>query len=196
MRLAAMPEPPRRYAALSRENSAEVYNALSKPVNLAPQPTPFGELVLSATPMKALTPPLAGRIRLLAATTLLLPLAPVAGWAQAWRQTLNLPGRRTHDGSRGSRWRRRRRNVPGRTDLFNTSHAYYGEATNDLGAFVYYRLNKWGKKMKIQLNADGITNDEHLHPYSAVDAGNGTPIMDRYSVGKGRNFALTTTFDF
>jgi iron complex outermembrane receptor protein len=86
--------------------------------------------------------------------------------------------------------------VPGRTDLFNTNHAFYGEATNDLGAFVYYRLSKWGKKMKIQLNADGITNDEHLHPYSAVDAGNGTPIMDRYSVGKGRNFALTTTFDF
>ena len=86
--------------------------------------------------------------------------------------------------------------VTGRTDLFDTNRIFYGEATHNLGAFAYYRFRKWGQSARIQLNAEGITSDERLHPYSAVDRGDGTPLISRYSVGPGRNFALTTTFIF
>ena len=85
--------------------------------------------------------------------------------------------------------------VAGRTDLFDTSKIFYGDATHNLGAFVSYRFKKWGKSARIQLNANGLTNDKGLHPYSAVDRGDGTPFNARYSVGPGRSFALTTTFD-
>ncbi len=86
--------------------------------------------------------------------------------------------------------------VAGRTDLFDTSKIFYGDATHNLGAFVSYRFKLRAVAVRIQLNVNGLTNDDGLHPYSAVDSGNGTPRVARYSVGPGRNFALTTTFDF
>ena len=86
--------------------------------------------------------------------------------------------------------------VPGRTDLFDTSRIYYGEASHNVGAFAYYRFRKWGTSARIQLNVEGLTDDEDLHPYSAVDSGDGSPLISRYRVGPGRTFALTTTFDF
>ena len=86
--------------------------------------------------------------------------------------------------------------VTGRTDLFDTSRVFYGDDTHVLGAFAYYRFRKWGTSARIQLNVNGLNNDEKLHPYAAVDKGDGTPLITRYILGPGRNYSLTTTFDF
>ena len=86
--------------------------------------------------------------------------------------------------------------VSGRTDLFDTSRVFYGDPTHNVGAFVYYRFKKRGTSARIQLNVEGLNDDDRLHPYSAVDRGDGTAYVSRYSVGPGRTFALTTTFDF
>ncbi len=86
--------------------------------------------------------------------------------------------------------------MTGRTDLFDTSRIFYGDATHIVGAFASYRFRLGNVRTRLQLNINGLNNDNGLHPYTAVDGGNGTPRFDRYSVGPGRNFALTTTFDF
>ncbi len=86
--------------------------------------------------------------------------------------------------------------VTGRTDLFDTSKVFYGDDTHVLGTFAYYRFKKWGTSARIQLNVNGLNNDERLHPYAAVDKGDGTPLITRYILGPGRNYSLTTTFDF
>ncbi|MSU48067.1 MAG: hypothetical protein EXS37_03090 [Opitutus sp.] len=86
--------------------------------------------------------------------------------------------------------------VSGRTDLFDTSKVFYGDDTHVVGAFASYRFRVAGTRARLQLNVNGLNNDRSLHPYSAVDSGTGTPRIARYSVGPGRNFALTATFDF
>jgi outer membrane receptor protein involved in Fe transport len=86
--------------------------------------------------------------------------------------------------------------VPGRTDLFDTNQIFYGDQTHVVGAFASYRFRLRTTRVRLQLNVNGLNNDHGLHPYSAVDAGNGTRRISRYSVGPGRNFALSTTFDF
>jgi len=88
--------------------------------------------------------------------------------------------------------------VAGRTDLFDSSNVFYGEDTNMVGMFASYRfqIKKLKTNAKLQLNVDGITSDEDLHPYSATDRGDGTPKYYRQSVGPGRTYTVTATFDF
>jgi hypothetical protein len=86
--------------------------------------------------------------------------------------------------------------VTGRTDLFDTSKPYYSDDTHNLGAWIRYSFKLRKVRASIQFNVSGLNNDEGLHPYTMIDSGSGTPVVERYVLGPGRTFALQGTFSY
>jgi iron complex outermembrane receptor protein len=86
--------------------------------------------------------------------------------------------------------------VPGRVDLFQTDKPYFNDDTHNVGAYARYRFNLLKTRTTVQVNVNGLNNDNRIHPYSAVDNGKSTPTISKYAIGPGRSFALQVTFDF
>ena len=85
--------------------------------------------------------------------------------------------------------------VAGQRVLFDTTKPYYSDPTLNVGAFVYYKTSLFKRQTRVQLNARNLNNDERLHPFTVLDAGNGSPLVEQYSLGPGRSFTLQVSFD-
>ena len=86
--------------------------------------------------------------------------------------------------------------VPGHIDLFQTSKPFYSDAFNNAGLWARYKFRVFEKRMSVQVNVNNVNNDDRVHPYTALDRGNGTPIYERYILGPGRSVAAQATLDF
>lgn len=86
--------------------------------------------------------------------------------------------------------------VLGRTDLFQTDKPYYSDSTRILGAWARYELRIKKTRITLHLNVNGLNNDNGIHPYTMMDSGTIKPIVERYIVGPGRNYAFQRTFAF